>query len=306
MLVSLAWLGLPLRREGKYANINTLACPKSRYAAKSLQNEKEREMTIKAIHLFEHGFISQPFAFGGEDGKEAFDDQIYYRSSLQNFAVDLGDEVILVDTGLDSGLELPPREYGTPLDMGDRVAPYMDALATAGIDPGRVTKILVTHKHADHTDELKRFPDAEIFIAPQDTITLRLPGLRVNKCQFTDGPYFEFEKSQTIAPGVHYIFAPGHTRGNSIVVVESDGLFYMLAGDVTYCDAALKANKFSTATDDKVAARDTLNRVRTFIKARPTVRCFLTGHPTLLSRRIGGGASFSNANTEFMSDRITY
>ena len=26
-------------------------------------------MEIKAIHLFENGFISQPFAFGGEDGK---------------------------------------------------------------------------------------------------------------------------------------------------------------------------------------------------------------------------------------------
>ena len=40
--------------------------------------------------------------------------------------------------------------------------------------------------------------------------------------------------------------------------------------------AALKANKFSTATDDKTAARDTLDRVRAFIKARPTV--YLTSH----------------------------
>lgn len=235
-------------------------------------------MEIKAIHLFENGFISQPFAFGGEDGKEAFDNQLYYRSSLQNFAIDTGDEVILVDTGLDGGLALPPKEYGTPLYMGERLGSYMERLAAAGIDPARVTKILVTHKHADHTDELKRFPNAEIFIAPEDTLTLapQLAGFKVNKCQFTDGPYYEFERSQTIVPGVHYIFAPGHTRGNSIVVVEKDGLFYMLAGDVTYCDAALKANKFSTATDDKDAARDTLNRVRAFINARPTV--YLTSH----------------------------
>ena len=235
-------------------------------------------MTIKAVHLFENGFISQPFAFGGEDGKEAFDDQIYYRSSLQNFAIVTGSETILVDTGLDSTIEMPPREYGAPLCMGDRTGSYLDALAKAGIDKASVTKILVTHKHADHTDELKNFPDAEIFIAPEDTCTLmpRLAGLKVNKCQFSDGPYREFERSQTIAPGVHYIFAPGHTRGNSIVVVEDGDLFYMLAGDVTYCDAALKANKFSTATDDKKAARDTLDRVRAFIKARPTV--YLTSH----------------------------
>ncbi len=36
-------------------------------------------MKISAVHLYEHGFIFQPFAFGGEDGKDKFDDQIYYR-----------------------------------------------------------------------------------------------------------------------------------------------------------------------------------------------------------------------------------
>ena len=235
-------------------------------------------MEIKAIHLFENGFISQPFAFGGEDGKEAFDDQIFYRSSLQNFAIETGDETILVDTGLDGGLTLPPREYGAPLDMGDRTGTYLEALARAGIDAARVSKILVTHKHADHTDELKRFPQAEIYIAPEDALTLmpKLAGLKVVKCPFSDGPYFEFERSQIVAPGVRYVFAPGHTRGNSIVIVEDGGLHYMLAGDVTYCDAALKAGKFSTATDDPAAARDTLDRVRAFIKARPTV--YLTSH----------------------------
>lgn len=57
-------------------------------------------MTIKAIRMFNGGFIAQPFAFGGEEGKEAFDDQICYRNSLQNYAIDLGDEVILADTGI--------------------------------------------------------------------------------------------------------------------------------------------------------------------------------------------------------------
>ena len=32
-------------------------------------------MTIKAIRMFDGGFISQSFAFGGEEGKEAFDEQ---------------------------------------------------------------------------------------------------------------------------------------------------------------------------------------------------------------------------------------
>ena len=60
-------------------------------------------MTIKAIRMFDGGFMNQPFAFGGEEGKDKFDEQIIYRSSLQNFLIDTGNEVILVDTGFKTG-----------------------------------------------------------------------------------------------------------------------------------------------------------------------------------------------------------
>ena len=33
-------------------------------------------MEFKAIRMFDGGFMNQPFAFGGEEGKDAFDDQI--------------------------------------------------------------------------------------------------------------------------------------------------------------------------------------------------------------------------------------
>ena len=60
-------------------------------------------MKIKAIQFREVGFYSQPFAFGGEEGMEKFNPQVRYRGSLQNYLIDTGDEVILVDTGLPSG-----------------------------------------------------------------------------------------------------------------------------------------------------------------------------------------------------------
>ncbi len=47
----------------------------------------------------------------------------------------------------------------------------------------------------------------------------------------------------------------------------------MIHGDVTYTDEALYMNKLSIATEDKVAARDTLNNVREFIKNNPTIYC---------------------------------
>ncbi|WP_296894074.1 hypothetical protein [uncultured Methanobrevibacter sp.] len=57
-------------------------------------------MKIESIKTIENGFMTQSFAFGGEDGAENFDDSIKYRSSIQNFLIDTGDDVILVDTGV--------------------------------------------------------------------------------------------------------------------------------------------------------------------------------------------------------------
>ena len=53
--------------------------------------------------------------------------------------------------------------------------------------------------------------------------------------------------------------------------VESDGLFYLIHGDVTYTDVAFYENKLSVVYEDKAAARETLDRCRAFCAARPTV-----------------------------------
>ena len=60
-------------------------------------------MIIKAVKFRKDGFYSQPFAFGGEEGMEKFDPNVRYRGSLQNYLIDTGNEVILVDTGLPAG-----------------------------------------------------------------------------------------------------------------------------------------------------------------------------------------------------------
>ena len=233
-------------------------------------------MEIKAIRMFDGGFMNQPFAFGGEEGKDAYDDQIIYRSSLQNFLIDTGDEVILIDTGFKTGAPAPEKKLGSPLYMGDKVNDYMASFAELGYKPEQVTKILVTHKHGDHSGCLGEFPNAKVYISPQDADALKLEGDNIIRVTYKDGRYKNFTASEEIAPGLHFIEAKGHTKGNSIVILEYDGLYYMFHGDITYCDAALKANKLSVIFEDKEAARDTLDRVREFIKDNPTV--YLSTH----------------------------
>ena len=47
----------------------------------------------------------------------------------------------------------------------------------------------------------------------------------------------------------------------------------MLHGDITYMDEALYENKLSVVFDDLPAARETLDRVRDFVREHPTVYC---------------------------------
>ena len=232
-------------------------------------------MIIKAIRMFDGGFMNQQFAFGGEEGKDKFDEQIIYRSSLQNFLIDTGSEVILVDTGFKTGYVAPVKKLGAPLYMGDKVADYMDAFAATGYKPEQVTKILVTHKHPDHSDCIKDFPNAKVYIASEDADAMKLEGDNIVRAQYGKA-YKIFSNAQEVVDGIWFIEAKGHTKGNSIIIAEDDGLYYMFHGDVTYCDAALKANKLSIVFEDMEAARQTLDRVRQFIKDNPTV--YLSTH----------------------------
>ena len=231
-------------------------------------------MEIKAVKFRKDGFYSQPFVMGGEEGMEKFDLSVRYRGSLQNYLIDTGDEVILVDTGLPAGTPEEKPDETSLAYTGRDISSYMEAFAALGYKPEQVTSILLTHKHADHSGELRSFPNAKIYVNAEEVSADELQGLsNIVPVAFTDGPYHNFPACQKIRDGVYFIRAKGHTNGNSIVVVEKDGLFYMLHGDITYVDEALYENKLSVVFDDLPAARETLDRVRKFICDHPTVYC---------------------------------
>ena len=229
-------------------------------------------MEIKAVKFRKNGFYGQPFAFGGEEGLEKFDKNIRYRGSLQNYLIDTGNEVILVDTGLPAGTPEEVPDENSPAYTGEDICTYMEAFAALGYKPEQVTKILLTHRHSDHSGELRSFPNAKIYVNEEELGADELQGLNnIVPVSFTDGAYYNFPECQKIAEGIYFIKAKGHTRGNSIIIVEMDGLFYMIHGDITYVDEALYENKLSVVYDDLAAARETLDRVREFVRNHPTV-----------------------------------
>lgn len=233
-------------------------------------------MEIKVVRLYENGFMTQDLAFGGSADKSQLDLTKTYASSLQNYLIDTGKEVILVDTGVPAETpEVAPKE-GQKIYQGTRVETYLESLKSLGYNPEQVTKILLTHKHPDHSGELRSFPNAKIYLSSIEADALNLNGENIVRVDFKDGAYHNFDKSEKIVEGVYLLPAPGHTLGNSIVVVEHEGLFYMMHGDVTYTDDALIQNQLSVVFEDKEAARVTLEKVREFVKNNPTV--YLSTH----------------------------
>jgi len=229
-------------------------------------------MKILAVKFRKDGYYTQPFAFGGEEGIDKFDKNVRYRGSLQNYLIDTGEEVILVDTGLPAGFPEEVMDEAALAFTGKTVCSYMEAFLALGYKPEQVTKILLTHRHNDHSGEIRSFPNAKVYVGADEMEAAELQGAEnLVPVRFSDGPYHNFPESQRIGDGIYMVKAKGHTNGNSIVIAEDGGLFYMFQADITYVDEALYENKLSVVFDDLPAARETMDRVREFVRKQPTV-----------------------------------
>ncbi len=222
--------------------------------------------------------MKQPFAFGGEEGVENFDASVKYRTSINNYLIDTGDEVILVDIGIPSDFPDPEYDDSVMIYNGEKISDYMTAFEKLGYKKEDVTKILLTHKHPDHSGELGQFPNAKVYLSKTEAEALDLNGDNIVPVDYDD-EYFNFKNAQKIIDDVYLIEAIGHTNGNSIVIVKDDDVFYMIHGDVTYTDEALYENKLSIVYQDIEKARETMDNVREFINNHPTV--YLSTHTPL-------------------------
>ena len=100
-------------------------------------------MEIKAVKFYENGYMTQPFALGGGEDAGQYDAGVRYPSCLQNYLIDMGDEVILVDTGLPRETKDAEPNEKTQIFVGTRIQDYMSAFAALGYRSEQVTKILV-------------------------------------------------------------------------------------------------------------------------------------------------------------------
>ena len=139
------------------------------------------------------------------------------------------DEIILVDTGF------PPvyaqdaarasaadglGSFGEVLALTDFHLPQHQ-LALAGVAPGDVDLLIMTHSHIDHVGGIAGFPQAPILIAAADRAEPRpLYFGKVRPMDWPERTYMTIAADTVLGPGICVLLVPGHVPGQLALLLD--------------------------------------------------------------------------------------
>jgi glyoxylase-like metal-dependent hydrolase (beta-lactamase superfamily II) len=218
------------------------------------------------------------------------------------------DGLLLVDTGdtarksdRDYLGRLNPIRKSTDIRVApdEEVGPQLNAL---GIRSKDVRTVIMTHLHHDHTGGLRQFPHARILAAAECLRRARrLRGLvgAVPKAwplwfdpeplAFSGPQVGPFARAAPLARdgSILAVETPGHMAGHVSIVARSEGLTYVLAGDLTYRQHLLMDDVVDGMTENPAQSLASQRAMKQFAQAEPTV--LLPAHDPDAAKRLADG-----------------
>jgi glyoxylase-like metal-dependent hydrolase (beta-lactamase superfamily II) len=154
-------------------------------------------------------------------------------NSYSPIVVNTGSKLVLIDTGNGPGARAQPNSHYGQLPT---------SLAAAGIDPGAIDMVVISHFHPDHVngllseDNKLAFPNAEVMVSSvewkfwtDDGEMSRAPEGRMATLFKNNRRVFDalnrkvaqYDWNKEIAPGITPVATVGHTPGHTSFIVSS-------------------------------------------------------------------------------------
>ena len=163
------------------------------------------------------------------------------RLPVNTFLVNTGEKLVLLDAG---GAKM----------LGPTAGRLAQCLAAAGIEPGQIDEVYITHMHGDHLhgtvtpDGGRMFPNATVRIAKADMDYWTNPEVEAKapenqKARFIPAKravaaYGDrlkpFSLGDELTPGIRSVEAVGHTPGHSCYMVQSGAARLLAIGDTMH------------------------------------------------------------------------
>jgi len=153
-----------------------------------------------------------------------------------------------------TGRDLLLFDAGTGGQVQPTAGKLMDNMKAAGIDPARITKVMISHFHPDHIFGLMQketnaqvFPDAEIVVSAAEykfwtdpAVIDKLPEARRPLARRIQATFPNWKNMRQVvgeaevAPGIRTVATPGHTPGHVAFHIASGGAQMIYSGDTFY------------------------------------------------------------------------
>lgn len=244
---------------------------------------------VRRLFIFLCGFEVVPRGLSVKGGGN----RVLLAEPICAYLADTTEGWILLDTGLDRSRLTDPallhtyytgRGWSVP-PIVNPVHSLVDQMAAVGVSPQQVSRVVLSHTHADHTGHLRLFGHAPIFVqgAELDQAFADPDALGWIAEDFNDPAlrWVRLSGDYEVVPGLQLVSTPGHTAGHQSAVVTLPGRRLVLTFDAGDLRENFDRDIVPGSCFDEALAAESLTRLRA-LAAEPHSQLILFHDPEAL------------------------